>query len=492
MSDDDVIFDDSLHEECGVFGIYAHEDAGKLTALGLHALQHRGQEAAGIVTCDGRHFVSERRMGLVGDKFTRQDVIERLKGHAAVGHVRYSTSGETINRNIQPLFADLASGGIAVSHNGNLTNAASLRKQLISDGAIFQSTTDTESILHLIAQSKSSLSNYQRVINALRQVKGAFSFLALSEEGLIGVRDPYGVRPLVLGRLMQKDGGQSYVLASETCALDIINAEFIRDIDAGEAVSITKDGIKSERPFEDAQKRFCIFEYVYFARPDSTLEGLSIYEARKNIGSELAKEAPADADLIVPVPDSGNPAAMGFAQASFIPFELGIIRNHYVGRTFIEPTQQIRDLGVKLKHSANKRIVQGKRIVLVDDSIVRGTTSRKIVEMMREAGALEIHMRIASPPTAWPCFYGVDTPERNKLLAANMKIDEMAKFIGADSLAFISVDGLYRAMYEEKRNDAAPQFCDACFTGDYPIELVDAQDSQLSKISTLFQQNQNS
>lgn len=461
--------DDSLREECGVFGVFDHQDAATLTALGLHALQHRGQEASGIVTYDGSNFITERRLGLVGDKFTRPDVIQRLKGRSAIGHVRYATSGKTMNRNIQPLYADLVSGGIAVAHNGNLTNGSSLRQNLIKKGAIFQSTTDTESILHLIAQSDDKLLIHERIIEALKQVQGAYSFLALSQHGLIGVRDPHGVRPLVLGRLLNSKNEPCYILASESCALDIIGADFVRDIKPGEMVLIDENGIHSLFPFKEESHRFCVFEYVYFARPDSVIEGLNVYSTRKNIGVELAKETAIDADLIIPVPDSGNPAAMGYAEQSKIPFELGIIRNHYVGRTFIEPTQQIRDLGVKLKHNANRSIIEGKRIILIDDSIVRGTTSRKIVEMMRQAGAAEVHMRIASPPTSWPCYYGVNTPERSKLLAGHMNIQEMCDFISADSLGFLSIDGLYRAMQHPSRNNQMPQYCDACFTGDYPI-----------------------
>lgn len=486
MKFEETIFDESPREECGVFGVFGTEDAAKFTALGLHALQHRGQEAAGIVTFDGKKFITERRLGLVADKFTRHEVISRLHGTSAIGHVRYSTSGGTVNRNIQPLFADLATGGIAVAHNGNLTNGLTIREELIQNGAIFQSTTDTESILHLIAQGNKAHSYYQRVIDALKQTKGAYSFLALSPEGMVGVRDPYGVRPLVLGEFSTEVGEKAYILASETCALDIIGAKFIRDVKAGEAILVDKNGVHSEFPFGENKKRFCIFEYVYFARPDSVLDGNSVYEVRRNIGKELALEAPVDVDIIVPVPDSGNPAAMGYAQQSGIPFELGIIRNHYVGRTFIAPTQNIRDLGVKLKHNANRSFIEGKKIVLVDDSIVRGTTSKKIVEMMRNAGAKEVHMRIASPPTAWPCFYGVDTPERKKLLASHMNVDEIAKFIGADSLAFISIDGLYRATGEDKRNIDNPQYCDACFTGEYPIELVDSNLKKGAKISTIF------
>lgn len=482
MSDETPFDDDTLHEECGVFGVSNHQDAATLTALGLHALQHRGQEAAGIVTFNGSNFITERRLGLVGDKFTRSDVIARLQGRCAVGHVRYATSGDTVNRNIQPLYADLSTGGVAVAHNGNLTNGSHLRSQLVQKGAIFQSTTDTESILHLIARSDDNLLIHERVIHALKQVKGAYSFLALSQQGLIGVRDTYGVRPLVLGRLLNSDNEHCYILASETCALDIIGADYVRDIQPGEMVLIDENGLRSLFPFEKTESRFCVFEYVYFARPDSMLDNLSVYETRKKIGIELAKETHIDADLVIPVPDSGNPAAMGYAKQAGLDFELGIIRNHYVGRTFIEPTQQIRDLGVKLKHNANRATIQGKRIILIDDSIVRGTTSRKIVEMMRQAGASEVHMRIASPPTSWSCFYGVNTPERSKLLAANMSIDEMCTFIGADSLAFLSIEGLYRAMNQKQRN-IIPQYCDACFTGDYPITL---ENIYIKAISTLL------
>lgn len=472
--------DDKVNEECGVFGVYDYQDAAMLTALGLHALQHRGQEAAGIVTFSGSQFITERRLGLVGDKFTRPEVISRLKGRFAIGHVRYATAGGMpTNRNIQPLYADLSSGGIAIAHNGNLTNGASLRTKLTQRGAIFQSTTDTECILHLIARADGQKLIHERIIDALMQVQGAYSFVALSQEGLIGVRDPYGIRPLVLGKLKNSDNQESFMLTSETCALDIIGAEFVRDIAPGEMVLIDQNGIKSLFPFQKVSSRFCVFEYVYFARPDSVLNNLSVYETRKKIGAELAKETHIDADMVIPVPDSGNPAAMGYAKEANLDFELGIIRNHYVGRTFIEPTQQIRDLGVKLKHNANQATISGKRVVLIDDSIVRGTTSRKIVEMIRQAGASEVHMRIASPPTSWSCFYGVNTPERSKLLAANMSVDEMCKFIGADSLAFLSIDGLYRAMNEEKRLNM-PQYCDACFTGDYPIEPSNKHNKTIS------------
>jgi amidophosphoribosyltransferase len=458
---------DTLREECGVFGIYGHDDAAALTALGLHALQHRGQEAAGIVSYDGKQFFVERHIGLIGDTFTKQSVIDRLQGSRAIGHTRYSTTGGEGLRNVQPFFAEFAGGGFAVAHNGNITNAMTLQKQLQKRGAIFSSTSDTETILHLIAVSSGN-GLVEKFIDAITQLEGAFSLVGLSEKKMIGARDPLGIRPLVLGDL---DG--AYILASETCALDIIGARFVRDIKPGEMVIVTDKGVESRFPFEKTKPRFCIFEYVYFARPDSIIEGRNVYEARKKIGTELAVESPVEADLVVPVPDSGVPAAIGFAQGSGIPFELGIIRNHYVGRTFIQPTAAIRHMGVKLKHNANKRMLEGKRVVLVDDSIVRGTTSQKIVQMVREAGAREVHMRIASPPTMSSCFYGVDTPEKAKLLASRMSIEEMADFIRVDSLAFLSIDGLYRAVNEPSRNNEQPQFCDACFTGDYPTQLTD-------------------
>ena len=462
---------DRLREECGVFGVYGHQDAAALTALGLHALQHRGQEAAGIVTYDGERFYSERRLGLVGDRFSNPKVIEQLPGFAGIGHVRYSTTGETILRNVQPLFAELNSGGFAVCHNGNLTNALSIRKQLIADGAICQSTSDTEVILHLVARSKAS-TFLDRFTDALRQIEGAYSLVALSKKKMIGARDPLGIRPLVIGQL---DG--AYILASETVALDIIGASFVREVENGEVVVISENGLESYKPFPPRRQRPCIFEYIYFARPDSIVGGKSVYEVRKRMGMELAAESPAEADVVVPVPDSGVPAAIGYAQKSGIPFELGIIRNHYVGRTFIQPTQNIRALGVKLKHNANRSQVEGKRIILLDDSLVRGTTSVKIVRMMREAGAKEVHMRIASPPITHPDFYGIDTPDRSKLLAANHSLEEMRDFMGADSLAFISVDGIYRAMGFERRNDDMPAFTDHCFTGDYPTPLRDIDEA---------------
>jgi amidophosphoribosyltransferase len=406
-------------------------------------------------------------MGHVADSFNKQSVVEQLRGHAAIGHVRYSTTGDTILRNVQPLFADLAFGGFAVGHNGNLTNAAAVRRELVKRGSLFQSTTDTEVIQHLMATHLRG-NVIERLIHALHQVEGAYSLVALANDMVIGVRDPLGVRPLVLGKL-----GTGHILASETCALDIVGAEFVRDVEAGEVVILDRNGVRSMKPFSPAPKKFCVFEYIYFARPDSVMEGTSIYDARKAIGRELAVESPVEGDVVVPVPDSGVPAALGYAEGSGIPFEYGIIRNHYVGRTFIEPTDHIRHLGVRLKHNANRAKVSGKRVVLVDDSIVRGTTSKKIVEMIRGAGATEVHMRISSPPTTHSCFYGIDTPERKQLLASRMDLKEMAEFIGCDSLAFITIDGLYRAMGHKNRDKREPQYCDACFTGDYPTELTD-------------------
>jgi amidophosphoribosyltransferase len=459
--------DDSLHEECGVFGIFQRTDAAAVVTLGLHALQHRGQEAAGIVSYDGSQFHVERHSGLIGDTFTKQSVLERLPGTSAIGHTRYATSGGGGLRNVQPFFAELSAGGFAVAHNGNITNAMTVQRELQRRGSIFSSTSDTETILHLVATSAGRLF-VDKLIDALSRLEGAFSLVGLSSKKMVGVRDPLGIRPLVLGEF---EG--SLILASETCALDIMGATFVRDIAPGELVIITEDGIESVFPFQARRPRFCIFEYVYFARPDSNVEGRNVYDIRKKIGAELARESHAEADIVVPVPDSGVPAAIGYAQEANLPFELGIIRNHYVGRTFIQPTDAIRHMGVKLKHNANRKILEGKRVVLVDDSIVRGTTSQKIVQMVREAGAAEVHMRIASPPTRASCFYGVDTPEKGKLLASRMTIDEMADYIKVDSLAFLTIDGLYRAVDEPERNRMMPQFCDACFTGDYPTSLTD-------------------
>ena len=471
--------DDHLHEECAVFGIYGSKDAAAHAALGLHALQHRGQEAAGIVAAGNGQFHAHREIGLVGDIFGEARVIDQLEGTMAIGHTRYSTTGKPNLRNVQPLFADLEFGGFAIAHNGNLTNAVGIRHELVCRGCIFQSTTDTEIIVHLMATSSGTV--VDRIVSALRQVDGAYSIVAVAENCIIGARDPHGVRPLVLGQL-----GDAYILASESCAFDIIGADYVRDIDPGELVVLDENGIHSHRPFPPAQQRFCIFEYIYFSRPDSVIEGLSVYQARKQIGAELAREAPVDVDLVVPVPDSGVPSAIGYAHEASVPYEMGIIRNHYVGRTFIEPSSEIRHLGVKLKHNANRAHIEGKRVVLVDDSIVRGTTSSKIVEMVRNAGAKEVHMRIASPPTTHSCFYGVDTPERDQLLASRLDIEGMRKLIGCDSLAFISMDGLYRAMGAPGRDPDAPAYCDACFSGDYPIRLTDQDDDATGRQLSLL------
>jgi len=473
--------DDKLREECGIFGIFGTTDAATHTVLGLHALQHRGQEAAGITSFDGNRFHSHKSAGHVGDNFSSPAIMDELKGHASIGHVRYSTTGETAMRNVQPLFAELSSGGFAVAHNGNLTNASTLRRELIDRGSIFQSTSDTEVIIHLLANSRNH-DILDQMIDALKQIEGAYSLVALAGNMLIGVRDPLGVRPLVLGRL--EDG--SSILASETCALDIIGATFLREIEPGEVVIISDEGLRSFRPFPPMSARPCIFEHVYFSRPDSFLDGFSVYDVRKRIGAELAREAPVDADMIIPVPDSGTPAAIGFAQEVGIPFELGIVRNHYIGRTFIEPTDSIRHLGVKLKLNANNWQIKGKKVVLVDDSIVRGTTSVKIVEMVRRAGASEVHLRIASPPTRFPCYYGVDTPERSKLLASNMDLESMCTYIGCDSLAFVSLDGLHRALELDGRDMQQPQFCDACFSGEYPTRLTDRKELEAPKQKSLL------
>jgi len=462
--------DDKLREECGIFGIWGADTASAIVALGLHALQHRGQEAAGIVSWDGRTFHAHRAQGHVAGNFDRDEVIRGLPGHVACGHVRYSTTGETSLRNVQPLFAELASGGFAVAHNGNLSNAMTLRRELVRRGAIFQSTSDTETIIHLVATS-TYRTLLDRFIDALKRVEGAYSLICMTPEGMIACRDPLGIRPLVMGRL-----GDAYIFASETVALDVVGATFLRQVEPGEIVIVSEQGIRSHRPFAPVSPRPCIFEHVYFSRPDSIVDGSSVYRVRKAIGAQLAIESPVEADLVVPVPDSGVPAAIGYAQESGIPFELGIIRSHYVGRTFIQPSDQIRHLGVKLKHNANRELLDGRRIVLIDDSIVRGTTSVKILQMLRDAGASEVHLRIASPPTRHSCFYGVDTPERAKLLAAQMTVAEMATYIGADSLAFVSVDGLYKALGEDMREEARPQYCDACFTGDYPTHLTDQED----------------
>jgi amidophosphoribosyltransferase len=473
--------DDKLHEECGVFGVYNHPDAAALTALGLHALQHRGQEAAGIVTFDGDKFLSEKHLGLVSDHFSKPSVINRLQGRNSVGHNRYSTTGGTVHRNIQPLFADLWGGGFAIAHNGNITNALSLRYDLVKNGSIFQSTSDTETILQLVARSGADRT-IKRFVDALLQIEGAYALVILTNKKLIGARDPFGIRPLVLGNL---DG--SYILCSETCALDIIGADFVREIEPGEVVIITENGIESINPFAKTEKRLDLFEYIYFSRPDSVLDGKSVYDSRKSFGNVLAKEFPIDADIVVPVPDSGVPAALGYSEQSKIPFELAIIRNHYVGRTFIQPSQSSRHSSVKLKHNPNKSSVNGQNIILIDDSIVRGTTSVKIVQLMRDAGAKKVHMLIACPPIKFPDFYGIDTPETEQLLAANHSINDMCSFIGADSLGFLSLDGLYNAMgYKDGRDNNNPQFTDHCFTGDYPTDLKDYKDEKIQEQLSLL------
>ena len=463
--------DDKLREECGVFGIWGADTASAIVALGLHALQHRGQEAAGITSWDGTHFHSHRAMGHVAGNFDRDDIIRGLPGSVACGHVRYSTTGETALRNVQPLYADLASGGFAVAHNGNISNAMAVKRELVRRGSIFQSTSDTEVIIHLVATS-TYRTLLDKFIDALKQVEGAYSLICMTPEGMIACRDPLGIRPLVMGKL-----GDATIFASETVALDVVGATYERSVEPGEIIIVTESGIRSLNPFGAVAPRPCIFEHVYFSRPDSIVDGSSIYSVRKAIGAQLAIESPVDADYIIPVPDSGTPAAIGYAQESGIPFELGIIRSHYVGRTFIQPGDQVRHLGVKLKHNANRALIAGKRIILVDDSVVRGTTSLKIVQMMRDAGATEVHMRIASPPTRHSCFYGVDTPERSKLLAHKLDIGGMQDFMHADSLAFVSIDGLYKALGEARRADIRPQYCDACFTGDYPTRLTDQDET---------------
>ncbi|WP_133486578.1 amidophosphoribosyltransferase [Aliiroseovarius marinus] len=463
--------DDKLKEECGVFGVIGLKDAANFVALGLHALQHRGQEAGGIVCHDPvEGFNSARRFGYVRDNFTKASVMETLPGPLSIGHVRYSTAGSkgAVIRDVQPFFGEFSMGGAAIAHNGNITNADALRRELIERGSIFQSSSDSECIIHLMARSLQRTIP-ERMEDALRRVEGAFSVVAMTRTKLMGVRDPHGVRPLVLGKL-----GDGWVLSSETCALDIIGAEFIREIEPGEMVVITDEGVESSFPFRPQPSKFCIFEHVYFSRPDSSYGGRSVYETRRQIGVELARETPVEADLVCPIPDSGVPSAIGYSQESGIPYALGIIRNQYMGRTFIEPTEQIRNMGVRLKLNVNRALIRGKRVVLVDDSVVRGTTTRKIKEMLLDAGAKEVHFRIASPPTAWPCFYGVDTPNREKLLAAQMTEDEMCEHLKVDSLKFISLDGLYRAVGEaEGRNKECPQYCDACFSGEYPVTPAD-------------------
>ena len=475
-----------LKEECGVFGISNAKDASALTALGLHALQHRGQEGCGIVTFDGDKYYSEKRFGLVGDNFNKEKVLNNLKGNYAIGHNRYSTTGNNILRNIQPFFADTNAGGIGVAHNGNLTNSISLRKKLVEEGAIFYTTSDTETIVQLIAKSKRP-KTIDKVIDAIFQIQGGYALVMLTQNSLIGVRDPYGIRPLVIGKL-----GSSYVLASETCAFDIIGAKFIREVENGEIVLIEKNELKSIKPFPLKKVRPCVFEYIYFSRPDSLIGGKTAYEHRKNLGRELAKESKIDADIVVPVPDSGNAAAMGFAQELKMNFEHGLIRNHYVGRTFIEPSQKIRSLGVKLKLNANQTTIKNKKIILIDDSLVRGTTSHKIVKMLYDSGAKEVHVKIACPEIRFPDFYGVDTPTKKELLAANKTNDEICKYIGAKSLSFLSIEGLYKAIGFENRSKTYPQLTDHYFTGDYPVKLVDELgDNKITQLSLLSSASNN-
>jgi amidophosphoribosyltransferase len=475
-------YNPKIKEECGVFGISNSEDASTLTALSLHALQHRGQEGCGIVSFDGKKYHLEKKLGLVGDNFNKEEVLKKIPGNYAIGHNRYSTTGDTALRNIQPFFADTHNGGIGISHNGNLTNAITLREKLVKEGAIFHTTSDTETIVQLIAKSKRN-TTMDKIIDALFQIQGGYALVMLTQNILIGVRDPYGIRPLVIGKIKN-----SYVFASETCALDIIGAKYIRDVENGEIVFVENNKLNSIKPFPQKKIRPCVFEYIYFSRPDSILNNKCAYEYRKNFGLELAKETHVESDLVIPVPDSGVPAAIGYSQYTKKNFELGLIRNHYVGRTFIEPNQKIRGLGVKLKLSANKSSIKNKKIILIDDSLVRGTTCHKIVKMLYDSGAKEVHVRIACPEIKFPDFYGVDTPTKKELLAANKTVEEMCKYINAKSLKFLSIEGLYKAMGFAKRNEIYPQLTDHYFTGDYPIkpidELEDSKVTQLSLLST--------
>ena len=476
------IYNPKLKEECGVFGISNNPDASTLTALGLHALQHRGQEGCGIVSFDGKKYHSEKRFGLVGDNFNKEKVLKKLPGKFAIGHNRYSTTGGTALRNVQPFFADTNAGGIGVAHNGNLTNAITIRNKLVEEGAIFYTTSDTEVIVQLIAKSKRSLT-IDKIVDAIFHIQGGYALVMMPKNTLIGLRDPYGIRPLVIGKLKN-----SYVFASETCALDIIGAKFVREVENGEIVYVEDDELKSLKPFSPQKVRPCVFEYIYFSRPDSILNGKTAYEYRKNFGAQLAKEDDLEADIVVPVPDSGNAAALGYAQEKNIPFDLGLIRNHYVGRTFIEPSQKIRSLGVKLKLNANLSVIKDKKIILIDDSLVRGTTSHKIVKMLYNAGAKEIHVRIASPEIKYPDFYGVDMPTKKELLASDKSIKEICDFINAKSLKYLSIDGLYQAMGFDKRNNTYPQLTDHYFTGEYPVKIIDElgeeKVTQLSLLST--------
>jgi amidophosphoribosyltransferase len=447
-------------EECGIFGIYNHSEASNLTYLGLYALQHRGQEACGIVSSDGTTLHAHKSMGLVADVFGNQEIFKKLPGRAAIGHVRYSTTGSSITKNVQPIMVEYSRGAIAVAHNGNIVNAQLIRDELEAYGSIFQTSMDTEIIVHLLATSKNN-SLVERITDAMARIQGAYCLLFLTESRMIAARDPNGFRPLCIGKL-----GESYVVASESCALDLIEAEFIREIEPGEMIVVTKHGITSHFPWKKAAPTPCIFEFVYFARPDSYIFGKNVYMVRKEMGRQLAREHKVEADVVIAVPDSGVPAAMGYAEESGLRFELGLIRNHYVGRTFIEPQQSIRHFGVKIKLNPVREVLEGKRVVVIDDSIVRGTTSRKIVKMVRNAGAKEVHMRISSPPTSYPCYYGIDTPNRTELISASHSLDEIRKYITADSLGYLSHEGLVTAVGTE-----GSPFCRACFSGDYPIKF---------------------
>ena len=479
-------YNPKLKEECGVFGISNTPEASTLTALGLHALQHRGQEGCGIVSFDGQQYHSEKRFGLVGDNFNKEKVLKNLSGNYAIGHNRYSTTGGAALRNIQPFFADTNAGGIGISHNGNITNAITLRNKLVKEGAIFYTTSDTETIVQLIAKSKRE-KTIDKVIDAIFQIQGGYALVMLTQNTLVGVRDPYGIRPLVIGKLKN-----SYVFASETCALDIIGAKIIREVENGEIVYVENDELKSLKPFPVRKIKPCVFEYIYFSRPDSFLNGKTAYQYRKKLGEELAKEDNLDADLVVPVPDSGNAAALGYSQKTGIVFDLGLIRNHYVGRTFIEPAQKIRSFGVKLKLNANKSAIKDKKIILVDDSLVRGTTSHKIVKTLYDAGAKEVHMRIASPEIKYPDYYGIDMPTKKELLAANKSVKEICEFINAKSLKFLSIDGLYKALGFEKRNNSYPQLTDHYFTGEYPVKIIDELgENKVTQLSLLSSASNN-
>jgi len=455
-----------LKEECGVFGIYDNLEASNLTYLGLHALQHRGQESAGIVTSDGVNLHKHRDMGLVSDIFS-EEVLSSLPGKNAIGHVRYSTTGSSQLKNMQPIVINYSKGPLAIAHNGNLTNAKTLRDELEGEGAIFQSTTDTEVIVHLIAKSKEE-KLVRRVIEALMICKGAYSLMFLTPKYMIAARDPYGFRPLVMGKL-----GDSPVFASESCAFDLIEANYVREVEPGEIIVVSQDGIESFKPFGEVKHAFCVFEYIYFARPDSFLTGRNVYQVRRELGKQLAREHPADADIVVAVPDSGVPSAMGFAEETGIPLELGLLRSHYMGRTFIEPQQSIRNFGVKLKLNVIREVLNGKKVVIIDDSIIRGTTSRKIVKMIRAAGAKEIHMRISSPPTKFSCYYGIDTPVKEELIANSLNTEEIRKYITSDSLGYLSLEGVMSAVEVSRKANGKEHFCNACFTGKYPVELTD-------------------